>query len=353
MKKVLLASSALVAGAAFAAPAMAADGEIVWSAWTQFHVSSTGVDSDSAGVGGDTNKGVDFNTNSEIALDYSATADNGLTYGLHIELEADQNTSNNSDENHIFLEGDFGRVELGDQDSAGDRLMVSGSSVGFEFGMYGNYTGSVLYNTGYTGGAQTAADFADSSDDTKITYFTPTFNGFKAGISFAPDSDTGNSVSGSGTGTDNHIDGGINYSGNFNDFSIDAGLVGGTHEVSGTASDDDTYYAVGGGLKVGYAGFSAAVGVMHEDLEDNYDTDTVDLGLAYATGPWNFAVGAAWSERDFNASTTDNNEYTAYSAGVGYQIAPGLKTWVGGTVGEYENAAEDFTNIQAGVAVSF
>lgn len=352
MKKVLLASSALVAGAAFAAPAMAADGEIVWSAFTQFHVSSTGVDSDSTAAGGDTNNGVDFNTNSEIALTYTATADNGLTYGLHIQLEADQGNNNDADENNIFLEGDFGRVELGDQDSAGDRLMVSGSSVGFQFGMYGNYTGSVLYNGGYTGGANTAADFSDSGDDTKITYFTPTFNGFKAGVSYAPDADTGNTASGGNTARDNHIDGGINYSGSFNDFSIDAGLVGGTHEAQQAGADDQTYYAVGGGLKVGYAGFSAAVGLMHEDQEDSYDQNTVDLGLGYATGPWRFAVGAAWSDRDNEGATADN-EYTAYSAGVGYKIAPGLSTWVGGTAGEYENAAEDFTNIQAGVAVSF
>ncbi|MFD2204896.1 porin [Kiloniella antarctica] len=354
MKKVLLASSALVAGAAFSAPAMAADGEIVWSAFTQFHVSSTGVDGDSAGVGGDTNKGVDFNTNSEVALTYTATADNGLTYGLHLQLEADQNTSNNSDENHIFLEGDFGRVELGDQDSAADRLMVSGSSVGFQFGMLGNYTGSVLYNTGYTGsgaGARTAADLNDSSDNTKITYFTPTFNGFKAGVSFAPDSDNGNTASGSSAGTDNHIDGGINYSGSFNDFSIDAGLVASTEEQSATGSDDNTYYGVGGGLKVGYAGFSAAVGYIHEDLEDTAEVDTVDAGIAYATGPWSASLGAAWSQRDNDGGT--DIDFTAYSAGVGYEIAPGLNTWVAGTVGEYEGFAEDFTNVQAGVSVSF
>ena len=350
MKKVLLASSALVAGAAFSAPAMAADGEIVWSAFTQFHVSSTGVDNDSTVSGGDTNNGVDFNTNSEIALTYTATADNGLTYGLHIQLEADQSNTNDVDENHIFLEGEFGKVLLGDQDSAGDALMVSGSSVGFQFGMYGNYTGSILGGA-YTSGANTAADFADAGDDTKITYFTPNFNGFKAGISYAPDADEGNSASTGNTSRDNHIDGGINYSTNVNDFSIDAGLVGGTHETQQAGADDQTYYAVGGGLMVGYAGFSAAVGLMHEDQEDTYDQNTVDLGLSYGTGPWSFAVGAAWSERDNdNASDT---EFTAYSAGLGYQVAPGLKTWVGGTVGEYEGAAEDFTNIQAGVAVSF
>ncbi|WP_299381069.1 porin [uncultured Kiloniella sp.] len=204
MKKVLLASSALVAGAAFAAPAMAADGEIVWSAFTQFHVSSTGVDSDSTASGGDTNKGIDFNTNSEIALTYTATADNGLTYGLHIQLEADQGNTNDADENNIFLEGDFGRVELGDQDSAGDNLMVSGSSVGFMFGMYGNYTGSTMYNSrsARIGAARSAADFSDSSDDTKITYYTPTYNGFRAGISFAPDNDHGGTVSAGNSGTD-------------------------------------------------------------------------------------------------------------------------------------------------------
>ncbi|WP_417430381.1 porin [Kiloniella sp.] len=349
MKKIFLASTALAAGFSFAASASAADTQIEWSAYTDFNVSSTGVDGDVAG--GDTNKGLDFNTNSEIHLNASQTSDNGLTYGLHIQLEADQNNTNNTDENHIFIEGDFGRVELGDQDSAGDRMMVSGSSVGFQYGMFGNYTGglSALENEGNLG--RTAADFSDSSDSSKITYFTPTFNGFKAGLSFAPDSDSGQSVSGDETSFNNHIDTGLNYSGTFNDFTIDAALIGATHEVTSQGSSDDTYYAVGGGLMLGYAGFKAAVGVLHEDTENTSEINTVDTGLSYGIGAWSMSVGAAWSE--FDQDNGVENESIAYSAGVGYEIAPGLTTWAGATIGDYEGGVEDFTNFQTGISVAF
>ncbi|MFD2208088.1 porin [Kiloniella antarctica] len=349
MNKMLLASSALVAGVSLINTASANETQIEWSAYTDFNVSSTGVEGNVEG--GDTNNGLDFNTNSEIHLNASQTADNGLTYGLHIQLEADQNSTNNTDENHIFIQGDFGKVELGDQDSAGDRMMISGSSVGFQYGMLGNYTGglSALENEGTLG--RTASDFSDSSDATKITYFTPTFNGFKAGVSFAPDGDSGQTASADSTSLENHFDGALNYSGSFNDVSIDAALIGGTHEVPGSGSSDNTYYAVGGGLMVGYAGFKAAVGAIHEDTEDTNEIDTVDVGFSYGTGPWSLAVGAAWSE--FDGDNGVNNESIAYSAGVGYEIAPGLSTWAGATVGEYEGGVEDFTNFQTGISVAF
>lgn len=62
MKKLLLASSALVAGVSFITTASAEETQIKWSAYTEFNVNSTGVEGNVAG--GDTNKGLDFNTNS-------------------------------------------------------------------------------------------------------------------------------------------------------------------------------------------------------------------------------------------------------------------------------------------------
>ncbi len=186
MKKILLASSAMVAAVAVSAPAFAADGEINLSVFTQFHASSTDADVNSTA----TNNGHDFNTNSEIKLKASNTADNGLKYGLVIELEADQGNTNNTDENFIWLEGDFGRVELGDQDGAANNLFVGGADVGLTYGMIDNPTGSSVSGSG----ADTAADVADTSDSTKITYYTPSFNGFKAAVSYAPDGSEGSTV---------------------------------------------------------------------------------------------------------------------------------------------------------------
>ncbi len=346
MKKILLASSALVAGAAFAAPAMAADGEIVWSAFTQFHASSQETQRT-----GDINNGLDFNTNSEIHLNAQTTADNGLTYGLHIELEADQDNTNDTDENNIWVSGDFGKVELGDNDSAGDALDVNGTSVGFTYGMFNNFTG--VGTPAHSG--RTSVGFSDSSDATKITYYTPTFNGFKAGLSFAPDSDQGNTISANNTAFDNHVDGGVNYSGSFNDFSVDVGVSGGTHEIQQAGASDQTYYGVTGGVRVGYAGFKVAVAYSHEDQEDNFETDTFDVGVGYSTGPWGVTAGASFGNFEEDAAGGADDDNVAYSAGVTYEIAPGLNTWVAGTIGDYEGAANagDFSSVSTGLAVSF
>src|SRR5277367_2906153 len=89
-----------------------------------------------------------FKTDTEIHITATGKADNGLVYGMYVEIEADpalnvlttstvniagangtttQTASGTSgqnyiDEANIFLQGSWGRVEMGDQDGAGDQL---------------------------------------------------------------------------------------------------------------------------------------------------------------------------------------------------------------------------------------
>ncbi|WP_085906386.1 porin [Kiloniella majae] len=349
MKKFLLASSAMVAATAVSAPAFAEDGKINLSVFTQFHASSTDADNNATA----TNNGHDFNTNSEIKLTASNTADNGLKYGLVIELEADQNATENSDENYIWLEGDFGRVELGDQDGA-NGLFVSGADVGLMYGMIDNPTGSSVSGTG----ADTAADVADSSDATKITYYTPSFNGFKAGLSYAADATDGNEVAKSVVDTqfEQVVEAGLNYSGSFNDVSIEVGASAVYAETDGQATTDvdgNTFWGTGIGGKIGFGGFTVGTGVTYEDGDDVFDNQvSVDAGINYTTGPWQVAVAGVWSETEANSGGTDV-ENTAISAGVQYEVAPGLSVYGSAITGDYEGGSDDFTSVQTGVLVSF
>ncbi|HUA57033.1 MAG TPA: porin, partial [Candidatus Sulfotelmatobacter sp.] len=92
--------------------------------------------------------GEQFVTDTEIHVTATGKADNGLVYGMYVEVEADpavymlttaavnaggstgiatQTTTSTSaqnyiDEANIFLQGSWGRVEMGDQDGAGDQL---------------------------------------------------------------------------------------------------------------------------------------------------------------------------------------------------------------------------------------
>ncbi|MCZ4281165.1 porin [Kiloniella laminariae] len=352
MKKILLASSAIVAAAAVSAPAFAEDGAINFNVFTQFHASST--DSDNNSVA--TNNGHDFNTNSEIKVSASNTADNGLKYGLVIELETDQSATNNVDENYIWLESDFGRVELGDQDGAANNLFVGGADVGLTYGMIDNPTGSSVTGAG----ADTAADVSDTGDSTKITYYTPSFNGFKAAVSYAPDSSEGNGVAVSVTDLrmEQAVEAGLNYSGTFNDFTLDVGAAGVFADSNGSAlgagvdSDDNQFWGAGVGFNVGYAGFKVGAGYTYEDGDKVFDNqNSVDAGISYTTGPWLFAVAGVWSETELNGSSEIENQ--AISAGVQYEVAPGLAVYGSAITGDYEGGSGDFTSAQTGVLVSF
>ncbi len=355
MKKFLLASSAMVAATAVSAPAFAEDGKTNLSVFTQFHASSTDADNDTnntANAG--SNNGHDFNTNSEIKLTASNTADNGLKYGLVIELEADQGNENNTDENYIWLEGDFGRVELGDQDGA-NGLFVSYADVGLMYGMIDNPTGSVVTGTG----ADTAADVADTGDSTKITYYTPSFNGFKAGLTYAPDATEGSSVARRTTDLQREqtVEAGLNYSGSFNDVSLEVGASAVWADTNGSGAglddSDNTVWGAGIGGKIGFAGFTVGTGVSYEDGDDVFDNQlTVDAGINYTTGPWQFAVAGVWSEQE-GAGTAADVENSAISAGVQYEVAPGLSVYGSAITGDYEGGSGDFTSVQSGVLVSF
>ena len=171
--------------------------------------------------------GEQFLTDTEIHVTATGKADNGLVYGMYVEVEADPaiwalttaavnvqgatgvatqttvgtSASNYIDEANIFLQGSWGRVEMGDQDGAGDQLFFGAPyDYGPAYGQGSGADGDVLFrwiNPAYSGNVSSALNAAplylwnvkalDSNDQTKITYLTPVISGFRAGISFAPD----------------------------------------------------------------------------------------------------------------------------------------------------------------------
>jgi hypothetical protein len=166
-----------------------------------------------------------FRTDTEIHITATGKADNGLVYGMYVEIEADPAlntlttsatnisgttqttipTSGNNyiDEANIFLQGSWGRIEMGDQDGAGDQLFFGapfdygpayGANSGRDGDLFERWVNSVggNYNIFSSNISATPAygfniQALDSADVTKITYLTPVISGFRAGISYAPD----------------------------------------------------------------------------------------------------------------------------------------------------------------------
>ena len=348
MKKTLLASTALVGAALLAAPANAGtvgskDAMSVTLNGTLWFSVSMYDEDVSAGNG----RGYRFGVNeSEIHVKAQNTADNGITYGVMVELSAGAADGTAADEAWAFLESDsWGRLELGDQDDATNRMRFGsqnahkglGGPVG---GLGSNLT---LFN-GFGGegmGARADWDNNTTSDDTKATYFTPRFSGFQLGASLTPDTGI---VSGTGGLLDTDNDGdyenvvslGANYVGKFDEVGVGLSIVGqfgDDEDATGAEGEDLSIWGVGG--RVNFAGFS--LGAHYSDFGETAitvanaragaDAGSVwSVGVGYQAGPWGVSAWYTDHEKD-NANTSPagalNTELTRIGFGAGYTVAPG------------------------------
>lgn len=443
MKKVLLASSALVASAALAAPAAASE-KVTWNAFTQFHAGSAygekgGMEADNAKSKPVGMSAFDFRTNAEVHLKFSDTADNGLNYGFKVELETDQDSTKNTDENHIFISGDWGQIQLGDQDGAADQLKKTGTT-NFVFGMINNSTGANFDYAESKRKTSTVASITRDGDNTKVTYLSPSFSGFTVGASYSPEANDGGTFGESAKGTKkDHFEAGVGYSGDFDGVGLGFGLtmtrsstdldtvqkkvetkaasagrsalyrvtaqgtntgsdaVGtvrttalagttaagttvlvhdatnpnlaeGTREINQRGIGDltNTGYQLGAtvsamGFTLGLAGSQKKTGMVgvakgnnpkykngsdasvlegSEVVTYSDKVTTYTVGLSYGMGPWTVATGMTSSKYSSGLKVRNaDQKLDAYSAGVSYNIAPGLTASLGGTMGKNKVSA--------------
>jgi outer membrane protein OmpU len=213
MKKLLLGSTALVAGGLMASPAMAADPiKIGVGGYYQFFVTAGGIEGSYALNGTSTQyKGLSFYQEGEIYFNGQTKLDNGTTIGLQVELEGwSQNVSGVTvstgsggqtaaasartvDEAYLFAFGDWGRIEFGSRDQATYRMFYGAPSA------LGVFNGFFQHNSNATWGnllvlgtnkAAAGSTFAtiggQMQDVNRINYFTPRFYGFQIGAGYAP-----------------------------------------------------------------------------------------------------------------------------------------------------------------------
>ncbi|MCH7660037.1 MAG: porin [Euryarchaeota archaeon] len=223
MKKVLLGSTAIVGVAMLASvSALAAEKPTVSvSGYVDFQTGWFDQDAEgTGGLGGATDPGYGFITDSEVHIKASGEADNGLKYSAKIELESDQGTTGNADEVVLTISGNWGRIQLGAEDGAEDIMLGGHTGVGSagSGGVDGDQSRWFLTTSSSTA----FVDITDTSDAVKITYYTPRFNGFQFGASFTPDTgQTGkgafNKLNGS---LENHVGLGFNYVATHNDVDV-------------------------------------------------------------------------------------------------------------------------------------
>src|SRR5690606_18114063 len=123
MKKVLLGTSAIALAGAFATTANAVEWEVRVGGYMESYAAyaSSSVDS----IAGEGFDGIDAKNESQIQFIPSITLDNGIKIGATVELEG-LTDGDQIDESYLFIDGSFGRVLIGDENSAG-YLMTYGA----------------------------------------------------------------------------------------------------------------------------------------------------------------------------------------------------------------------------------
>ena len=332
MRKSLLASTAIVGasmlGAAAAEasdpPVLKFDGSMRFEVkWIDQDVivgrdSAVHFESDDAG----------FNMNA------SATADNGLKYAVKIEIDTDAAAAG-IDETRIRFSGDWGIVDLGDDDGAGDAMAYGGENV---FTAGGGYDGGASSAFNFIGARKASPDLGlgggDTGDASKITYYTPRFSGFQFGASYTPDS--GNNLA-SNISTDDgdlvHVfELGANFVEKIGDVDFRVHLTGGVGEYDADSNDDSIEDGGGymAGLGLGWNGWNLALGygdagdglLAKGGIQDN--GEWFSSGLGYSMDQYTFALGYFHGERT-GASGEEDTDFVTVQAQ--YNMAPGLDVY--------------------------
>jgi hypothetical protein len=369
MKKTLLASTAIVGASMLAAPAYAGtaaagDNYTVTISGVYWHQINSLDEDISAGHG----RGYKFNTpEAEVYVDAKATADNGITYGVSLELNAGTDDTTGADEAYAQISSSsWGTVQLGDNDGAANQMKIGSFQANKSgVGTLGGLTAlsSAFHNQfpGFLVRADWDAAILAGGDASKVTYFSPRFAGFQVGASLMPDSGV-NGLSATERDDDgdfeNTVDVGVNYSGKFDDFGVFVGAAytfgdaEGNTSGTGTASlerEELEVFTIG--ASVNFAGF-----VVGADYRDNGESGIAktaaaagadagtwwSVGVGYGMGPWGVDAHYALGEQD-NASTaaSGETEVTRYGLGVSYAVAPGWRV-----TGDYELI--DHENISGG-----
>lgn len=368
MKNLLLGTSAIVAvSMAAASPTQAAE-KIKLGVSGYLQTSFVVADYDSGNQ-----LPTDIRHEGEVHFTGSTVLDNGLKFGVNIQLEA-RESGDQVDETYMYVEGSFGRVNVGSENAASYLMHYASPSPVPAWGLNDP--------NAEAGGFTTPATSANEvSDADKITYFTPRFSGFQLGVSYTPDGDeeTGTASPYSPIATEGAEDEaysvGVNYVGKIGEVSFKASagydlitrsntsststavttttagalstLVVVTTDgtitsvtATGTAAattasvttttttvnEDTDEFSVG--FNAGFSGFVVGAGYKYTDNDggtDGLERHDFNTGVTYGQGPWKLGVQYARVELD----GTSDGELDAFVVGGQYNLGPGITAFGG------------------------
>lgn len=311
MRKILLASTALVA---LGVSAASADISISGSGkWTYTNNSNS---DDAANVSGDSSA-----TSMGITVASSFASDSGLTYGTSHTL-----TDGAADGSKVYVTGSFGEVRFGG-DSAGDAFKTNADVTDGESAVAAGFHGASVTGAAGTNG---------------ISYFTPSVNGFSAGVSYGD--------AGAAAGENNDAtEIGAKYTQSVGDATVT--LKYASTDVSETdagAADGYSASSMGASVAMGDLAITVSSNGKKADTSGAGDESGTGIGVSYVLSEGLTLKAHTMSSDDNDDASVDNSET---AASLTYVIAPGLTGNVAYT--DSETAGKTGTATTAYLKVSF
>lgn len=385
MKKLLMSATAIAGLATVAAPAMAEGLSLELGGFYRGYV--VHADNDVTDE-----RDIEMRQDSEIHFSAETTLDNGLTVGFHAEQELYSSAqsvatltetdagvigtiepgeitlsnagaaNNNVDEAYVYFSGNWGRVNLGREDGAQFLLQVAAPSADKNIDGIRRYIGG-LNTAAYAdlGDIDYANDMGEQLH--KITYMTPKFNGFQAGLTYAPQVDDDpifGSAANAPMATDN--DAGeyedlweiaARWDGEFEGVSVSlgAGYGSASLEADAAGADDADQWNIA--FNLGFNAFTFGAAYTEDNTgSDDADEDTYFVGLGYENGA--YTAGLSYLNID-QETATGADEIELWTLGGTYTFGPGMSFRGTIATGEAEDEAtsQDITQITLGTDISF
>ncbi len=261
----------------------------------------------------------------ELALKVDGAADNGLKYGFKIEIQVNTDDGTVADEARIQLSGNWGTVQLGDEDGAEDSMNYGGENLMGATGGFDGDAGDILLLDPAAEAPTGPSIAGDTSDATKVTYYSPRFSGFQVGASLTPTPNSGDGFKEDGKWED-HIGLGANYDNTFGSVRVRASAVYSAASSTSTGTEDVGAWSVGG--IVGFGAFSLGAnytnnGDSGQGAGTGNETWHWNAAGSFSTGPFTLAAGYFVGVYEFGNGNADD-EFTNLALTADYTMAPGL-----------------------------
>lgn len=310
MKKVLFATTALVATAGVAQADVALSGS---AAMGMFGTGGTAAGTNS-----------DFITDIDVTFTMSGTTDGGLTFGASIDLDESDGAGAvgasaafapaTQGGETIFISGEFGTVTMGDTDGA------------FDWAMGEVPAGNGFATDAHEGLGWNGNGGLDGTYGGQVLRYDNTFGGF--GVAVSAEIDGGTAV----IGGDPVYGIGFKYTLDLGGTSLDIGLG---HQTASVSATDDREIT---GISLGTTFSGVSVGVNFSSQERTawaLDQDHMGIGFAYSMDAWTFGLHHGVYE---NVAGVANTENSSTGVTVSYDLGGGASLRAGGSQSTSEAA---------------